>query len=157
MNQDLREKVLREYEEKLDTEIFGFFKEHRFLSNFHIAPISYRELIFPTTEHAYMAMKVDDDEFWLEMSQVSTPREARNKGQLCPLRPDWEQVKTKFMYEVCFNKFTQHNDLRKKLLATDNKPLTENNWWDCTVWGVCNGVGENHLGKILMRIRDEIV
>ena len=23
-------------------------------------------------------------------------------------------------------------------------------------WGVCNGKGENHLGKILMKVRDEI-
>jgi predicted NAD-dependent protein-ADP-ribosyltransferase YbiA (DUF1768 family) len=32
--------------------------------------------------------------------------------------------------------------------------LIEGNWWGDTYWGVCNGVGENHLGKLLMKIRD---
>lgn len=31
--------------------------------------------------------------------------------------------------------------------------MEENNWGD-KFWGTVNGVGENHLGKILMRIRD---
>ena len=35
--------------------------------------------------------------------------------------------------------------------------LIEGNEWGDTFWGTCDGIGENHLGKILMRIRNEMV
>ena len=42
------------------------------------------------------------------------------------------------------------------LLDTGDKFIEETNWWKDQFWGVYNGVGENNLGKILMRIREEI-
>jgi len=33
-----------------------------------------------------------------------------------PLREDWEAVKEKVMYEGLFHKFTQNEDMKKKLL-----------------------------------------
>lgn len=42
---------------------------------------------------------------------------------------------------------------RKKLLATENALLVEGNTWNDTYWGVCNGVGKNTLGQLLMKIR----
>ncbi len=55
-------------------------------------------------------------------------------------------------------KFTQNPDLLSKLLATGDAELIEGNTWGDRVWGVdlYRGAGENHLGKILMRIRDEL-
>jgi hypothetical protein len=41
------------------------------------------------------------------------------------------------------------------LLATGDMELIEDNDWDDTYWGVCNGAGENNLGKLLMKIRAE--
>lgn len=46
--------------------------------------------------------------------------------------------------------------LRSQLLSTGTAELVEGNWWNDRYWGVCNGRGENHLGKILMRIREEL-
>jgi predicted NAD-dependent protein-ADP-ribosyltransferase YbiA (DUF1768 family) len=42
------------------------------------------------------------------------------------------------------------------LLETGDAELVEGNWWDDTFWGVCNGVGQNNLGKILMDTRREL-
>ena len=53
-------------------------------------------------------------------------------------------------------KFTQNPGLLDKLLATGDAELVEGNTWGDQVWGVCDGVGENHLGKTLMRIRSEL-
>ena len=36
---------------------------------------------------------------------------------------------------------------------TNNEELIEGNTWNDTYWGVCNGRGQNHLGKILMKVR----
>jgi len=53
----------------------------------------------------------------------------------------------------------KNESLRKKLLDTGEAFIIEGNWWNDRFWGVCDGVGENHLGIILMnerkRIRDE--
>jgi len=35
--------------------------------------------------------------------------------------------------------------------------LEETNTWGDKYWGVCNGEGENQLGKLLMKIRENIM
>ena len=42
------------------------------------------------------------------------------------------------------------------LLETGDEELVEGNTWSDTTWGVCNGVGENKLGRLLMIVRDMI-
>ncbi|NWN81082.1 NADAR family protein, partial [Bacillus sp. (in: firmicutes)] len=46
--------------------------------------------------------------------------------------------------------------LKNKLLQTGESILIEGNTWGDKIWGVCNGVGENKLGKILMKVRNEL-
>jgi hypothetical protein len=59
------------------------------------------------------------------------------------------------MVDLLCQKFT-NSELRQKLLATEDAILIEGNTWGDTFWGVCKGVGKNHLGKILMAIRKEL-
>lgn len=47
-------------------------------------------------------------------------------------------------------------ELKEMLLATGDEELVEGNYWHDTIWGVCDGVGENHLGKMLMEIREDL-
>lgn len=44
-------------------------------------------------------------------------------------------------------------ELAKALLLTKTAELIEGNTWGDKIWGQCNGVGANLLGKILMDIR----
>jgi len=60
------------------------------------------------------------------------------------------------MYEICKAKFSQNTELKKRLLSTGNEHLEEGNTWGDKIWGTVNGIGENRLGKILMRIREEL-
>jgi predicted NAD-dependent protein-ADP-ribosyltransferase YbiA (DUF1768 family) len=53
-------------------------------------------------------------------------------------------------------KFTRHAPLAELLVATGDLDLVERNRWRDTFWGVCNGIGENHLGRILMIVRAEL-
>lgn len=69
---------------------------------------------------------------------------------------DWEEVKDKVMYEIVLAKFTQNPDLKEKLLATGDEHLEEGNTWGDTTWGTVNGIGENRLGIILMKVRKEL-
>lgn len=72
------------------------------------------------------------------------------------MRPDWDDVKVDVMEEIVYAKFTQNENLMHMLVLTEDMPLIEGNSWGDTFWGVCDGVGENNLGKILMRVRDRL-
>ena len=48
--------------------------------------------------------------------------------------------------------------LKSKLLSTGDCLLEEGNWWGDKFWGVDikTREGENHLGKIIMQVREEL-
>ena len=48
------------------------------------------------------------------------------------------------------------NSIGTKIVDTEDMELIEGNSWGDTFWGVCDGVGENNLGKVLMRVRDRL-
>ncbi len=142
-----------------DTEILGFFDEYRFLSNFHVADVYYQGDIYPSSEHAYQAAKFLDRDYRVQfMNPSMTCSQSRRLGQIQNLYYDtkWDEHKYDIMYEIVFNKFYRHKDLRYKLLLTSLKYLEETNHWGDSYWGVKfqTGEGENNLGKILMQVRD---
>ena len=124
-----------------------------FLSNFYTAPVFYQGIRFENNEAAFQAAKCPE-----RMKDFCglNPSRAKALGRRVKLRPDWEEVKYDIMYQVCKAKFLQNGDLLGKLIATGGAELIEGNDWGDRIWGVCNGVGENNLGKILMRIRNEV-
>ena len=135
--------------------IKGFFEDYRWLSNFHPCNIVFEGDTYPSSENAYQAAKAlwaDRDQFF-----TCTPQEAKDKGALIPIDvDDWDRRRKKVMRTVLWDKFTRNPDLKEKLLATGSKYLEETNWWGDIYWGVCGGVGENTLGKLLMEIRGSL-
>lgn len=136
--------------------ITGFFKEYRYLSNFHIANIFYEGIEYPSSEHAYQAAKSLDIEVRKFIATLDSPMKAQKAGQQIECRPRWEEIKIGIMYNILLEKFTRHPELALKLLDTNDCVLVEGNTWDDTFWGVCNGEGTNWLGKTLMRIRKNL-
>lgn len=136
----------------MTTPITAFADEYRFLSNFHSAPVTFDGITFPDVECAFQAQKEPE---MAHLFTRLTPAQAKRNGRRARLRDDWDDVKDDIMYELVRLKFKHHLSLRAKLLATGQRELIEGNAWDDTYWGVCKGVGENRLGHILMRVRDE--
>lgn len=132
-----------------------FFDAYAFLSNFYNAPVSYNGLIYQNSEAAFQAQKEIRHEDRKKYTRMN-PSQAKLAGRQCKLRKDWEEIKEQTMYEIVKAKFTQNEALARLLLATGDAYLEEGNWWHDTIWGVCNGVGQNKLGKILMRVREEL-
>lgn len=130
-----------------------FKGKYFFLSNFYPAVVEYQDCRFENNEAAFQAAKCPE-----RMPEFCglTPNAAKRLGRKVALRSDWETVKYDIMYEVCMAKFTQNPDLLSKLLATGDANLIEGNTWGDKVWGICNGEGQNHLGRILMRVRSEL-
>ena len=72
------------------------------------------------------------------------------------LRADWEEVKVDVMYKAINAKFTQNEDLKKRLLATKDMELLEDSKWD-KFWGINKkDEGKNMLGKLLVKLRTEL-
>lgn len=136
--------------------IMRFSGDYRFLSNFYPARAIVNGLAFRSVEHAYQATKTLDMGARVEIMRAATPGQAKRLGQKVELRSDWEVLKLDIMYRLVRQKFTADKDLRRQLLATGDRDLIEGNTWGDTFWGVCNGEGQNHLGKILMKVRKEL-
>jgi ribA/ribD-fused uncharacterized protein len=136
--------------------ILEFFGEYRFLSNFYPAEFVWEGIVWPTSEHAFQAAKTLDKNERLQLSKILNPGDVKRAGKKLDLREDWPEVKLHTMYEVVYAKFNQNPSLKRMLLATGHAYLEEGNNWGDVIWGVCDGVGQNNLGLILMRVRTEL-
>lgn len=136
--------------------IESFSGEYSFLSNFHY--LEKPLLIYPTVEHFYVAMKTTDRAKRSEIAKHPA-KGLKAFGRSFELRADWEDIKLEVMEYGLRYKFSDHNpNLRQKLIDTGNLHIQEGNWWNDKFWGVClkTNIGENNLGKLLMKIRGEI-
>jgi ribA/ribD-fused uncharacterized protein len=138
--------------------INSFQGDFRFLSNFYKVRIWSKTtgIIYPSAEHAYQANKTLDLLKRNQCAKLASPYEAKAFGKRISLRDDWEDVKLGVMYSIVKAKFEQNPFLAKRLLQTGETYLIEGNTWGDFFWGVCNGIGENHLGDILMRVRERL-
>jgi ribA/ribD-fused uncharacterized protein len=127
---------------------------YRWLSNFHPARITVRGVDYRSVEHAFQACKTLDLPARERIRQASSPAIAKKLGRYVDLRPDWLDIRRDVMYACVRMKFTRHQHLGVWLRDTGDALLVEGNTWGDTYWGVCNGKGENHLGLILMRVRE---
>jgi ribA/ribD-fused uncharacterized protein len=133
----------------------SFRGKYAFLSNFYNCNVVWEGKDYKNSEAAFQAGK-STNPFVRDVFRSMSGSQAKRHGRIINLRPDWEEVKLDIMYQVCYAKFTQNPELKLKLLATGDKYLEEGNTWGDKFWGAVNGVGKNNLGKILMRIRDEL-
>ena len=153
--------------------INGFKDEFRWLSNFQkIDSFEYDGLIYDNVECFYVAMKVHknntsrvkQNQSSINLVEVNTreyisklpPNKAKVFGRHVQIRHDWEDIKLKVMEYGLRIKFNQPK-MKELLIATRDIEIFETNHWGDRYWGVdMSGVGENNLGKLIMKIRDSL-
>lgn len=146
-------KLLCDYKNAI-TEFSG---EYRFLSNFYEAPVYYDGILYTSNEGAFQAQKCSCEEEKMIFAQIS-PAKAKSFGRKVALRPDWNEARISIMEQIVRAKFTQNEELKRLLLSTGDRLIEEGNTWNDTFWGVDvrTRKGKNHLGKILMKVRNEL-
>lgn len=137
--------------------IDNFSGEYRFLSNFYPSSIFVDGFRYPTVEHAFQAAKTADNAAKQKIARTQSALRAKSLGRQVRLRKDWEAIKVAVMRQCVALKFESHPDLAEMLLDTGDAKLIEGNSWNDTYWGVCGGRGKNHLGKILMGVRTQLL
>lgn len=150
--------------------ISRFLNRHWVFSNFYPAIVVFENEDYPTAEHAFQAAKTLDPIVRRRISRAATPGIAKRIGQSVELRPMWDDIKLDVMKMILRSKF-EDSELREDLLATGDAVLIEGNTWGDRFWGACIGpdatlprwddgsgyiYGENHLGHLLMELRDEL-
>lgn len=137
-----------------------FINEYSFLSNMYPCQIRYGGETFPCVETAFQYMKCcdsNDKKRFRKNGDWVDGFTARKLGRQVKLIKDWNSARLVIMYELLEEKFYNNEKLRKALKDTGDLYIEEENNWNDTFWGVCNGVGQNLLGKMIMEIRQNII
>jgi len=144
----------------MNSRIIKFEKRFAFLSNFYYQDIEFDGHVYLSAEHLFQAIKSEDIDVRAEIRGLATPRQAKKMGRAITLRKDWEEIKDVVMYIVVDEKFKQNERLHTMLAnKTAGYDLVEGNWWHDNYWGDCSCdkckdvLGQNKLGKILMKVR----
>lgn len=136
--------------------IDSFSGENRWLSNFDECEITFEDVKYRSIENAYQASKtlsISDRRALVTMSAG----QAKRAGEKLKMRSDWEDIKVAIMTDLLEQKFSKPR-YRKLLLDTGDKEIREGNTDNGLFWGVNvqSGEGQNTLGKIIMKIRQDI-
>ena len=134
-----------------------FKDNYRWLSNFYPCKIVWYGKMFLSVENAYQASKCDDKR-WIEFCQTFPPGIVKTATkELNYDKNDWDKRKLKIM-EICLSQKFNQEPFKSMLLITGNEELQEGNNWGDEFWGVNlkTGKGKNHLGKLIMLIRDQL-
>lgn len=121
--------------------------------------IEWKGKLWPTAEHAFQAAHFfeTDPELAEKVRLTRSPREAddfANKNKQFD-DPEWRSKRVAIMEEIIRVKYDQHPLIQETLAKTGSKLIVETNYNDA-FWGWGNDKkGENTLGKIWMKLRDE--
>lgn len=124
-------------------------------------PFVYDGITYRTSENFYQAMKMPKNRNDLRaeiaaMNPFKAKLAVRDKKKY-PWRFDWtKELSLKVMRYILCVKFGRGTTWAEKLLATGDEQIVEFNNWGDEFWGwdIRTEKGENHLGKILMEIRE---
>ena len=141
--------------------IIGFYeREFYVLSNFSSFAVDWRGRRWSTSEHAYQAAHfIDTDKKLFE--EIFEARSAHDAYKIAKANADkapenWDEIKTVIMEEIVRLKLEQNLYVKKKLLETEDLLLVEDSPKD-SFWGWGpDKMGRNELGKIWMKLRDEL-
>lgn len=147
-------------------DVLEFRGRNGIFSNFAFTPMVVPRLDnkkFYYLENAYQAGKSLDPAVWEEFTDpLLTPGQAKRKGQLLKMRPDWEEFRVEWMYELLKIKFAPALN-RRMLLGSMNGSLVEGNLHHDNFWGACvcdrcaDEEKHNILGKLLMKLRHSYI
>lgn len=138
------------------------FIENRFhdLSPFSAHRIEVWGEVFPTFEHAYQAARIKPGPERDAIKNAPSPMDAWREGQKYKNREDLlvEDYNKDAVAEELFRaKLAQHPDIAEILKESGNRELLKVYPAD-SYWGTGpDGRGENRMGKIWMKLRDELI
>ena len=148
-----------------------FWQSTHIFSNFYMCNFRLFDLDFKSSEHCYQYCKlkyIGQEEHAHDVLHCDTPRQAKNIAAKIPdhMLIQWHEQKLEIMYRILVAKAHGCDKFRQALISSGNKILVEGSmdaFWGIGMPGfhaknthpeyLC---GNNHLGKILMDIRNSL-
>lgn len=145
--------------------VIGFYpREFYVFDNFSAFQVDYEGRRWATSEHAYQGAKFLTSAATVadKIQAARSPHDAKRiaADSADRVQENWSDIKLDVMYEICKLKVLQNEYVWEKLSLSGEG--TENDW-DIVedspkddFWGLgSDKQGQNHLGKIWMRLRSE--
>lgn len=127
-------------------------------NNFSAHAIEFRGKLHPTSEHAYQAAKCTDPLGQEDIRNARSPLQAKklaNETYRATKDPDWKTKKVAVLEEILRAKLAQHSEAQAALRESGDDDIVEDSATDY-FWGEgADGSGQNMLGKLWMKLRDE--
>ena len=142
-------------------EVIGFYpREFYPFDNFSSFKVEWNGYLFSSVEEAYqVASFMESDEELVEKIKKSHSADEAQRISYAnrdKRREDWDDVKISIMEELLRLKIEQNPYVKKKLLQTEDYMIVEDSpkddFWG---WGP-NRNGQNNLGKLWMKLREEL-
>lgn len=142
-------------------DFIGFYNREFFcLDNFSSFKVMMDGVLYSTSEHAYQAAKFSESA--PEVAKLIIDSYSAHDAQklahkyIDRQRADWDEIKVSVMERIIRLKTEQNPYVRKKLLETGDYPICEDSNKD-SFWGIgFNRDGRNELGKLWMKLREEL-
>lgn len=141
----------------MEQKILPFDLYERMLSPFSAHAVEYKGVLYPTVEHAYHCQRYCDSQIVEEIKHARSPKLAWALSQKYKSQQvaGFDQCKVQVMEDICRAKLEQHEDVREVLLWSDGMAIIKT--YPDSTWGVgLDGQGSNELGKIWIRLREEL-
>ena len=128
-----------------------------FLNNCYTSTIVYKNLIYSNLQSAYEAQKEPNSMYRLKYTAIDGYAAIKLSKTITNVK----QVSIKTFYDLLKIKFSSL-DMKQKLLLTDDKDILYLNQYHDNYFGSCtcekcNNKGKNLLGKLLVKLRTELV
>lgn len=142
----------------LNKPILFYETEFYIFSNFSSFTVEWKGVSWMTAEHAYQAAKFEDKSIQEKIRKANSAHDAKKIAEThkSERREDWGDIKLSIMEEIVRTKLSQHSYIQKRLKQTGDREIIENSpknsFWG---WG-SNKDGQNNLGKIWMKLRNEL-
>lgn len=134
--------------------INSFTKDYQFLSNTYNSPVEIDGIKYTNAESAFWAQRVKDSRARNKFSRLSGNKARAKAIQAEPVE-DWDENINHYMERVLRSKFKDPK-MMGLLSKTKGMNLINTNTYRDDYWGVYMGKGKNVLGRLLMKIRDEV-
>lgn len=139
--------------------VYFFSSPFDTLNNWGANALEIWGILFLTAEHAYQYKKFEtsDPKVAKEIINAKSPWSVYQiaRAHTDKVRSDWNDIKLAVMEEVLRAKLAQNPDVEQQLQKTAERHIIEKSPWD-EFWGIGpRGRGQNNLGKLWEKLRDE--
>ena len=159
MEQEIEKNAKIHFQKQKVSKIDSFTEYYEFLHNNFYTPVYYECMLFPSVTHAYQAARSNDERTRRAILNAENLKTVLNIARRIEDSENWNIRRLKIMEQLIRDKFRRSKELQEKLKATGSREIVmtyEEETVANTFWGAIKSKGQNQLGRILMKIREDI-